>query len=114
MRAARTKYSTPKVHPHEAAAAEAIESPDPLDRRRREGPLGAATALRKEVVRHAPDRSPTGVAIGWPVANIRHRFGGYLRAAGIRISATLSSSTAATVRSTAETRNRAAYRHLMA
>jgi hypothetical protein len=32
-------------------------------------------------VRYAPDRSPTGVAIGWPVANIRHRFGGYLRAA---------------------------------
>jgi hypothetical protein len=34
-----------------------------------------------EGARHAPDRSPTGVAIGWPVANIRHRFGGYLRAA---------------------------------
>ena len=28
-----------------------------------------------------PDRSSTGVAIGWPVGMIRHRFGGHLRAA---------------------------------
>jgi len=49
--------------------------------RRCEGPLSAATVLLYGARSPRAGSSPTGVAIGWPVANIRHRFGGYLRAA---------------------------------
>src|SRR6266508_4062689 len=81
MRAARTKYSTPKVHPHEVVAAEAIGSPDLVDRAPVRETARRRDHLRSRRLSPRAGSSPTGIAIGWPVANIRHRFGGYLRAA---------------------------------
>ena len=79
IRAARTRYSTPKVRTSQDGDRSPLDRghPDP-------GPGPGARDPAQPRVRDACAREgmrPTGIAFGSPVHMIRHRFGGHLRAA---------------------------------
>ena len=86
--AARTWYSTPTGTTSCGGGHLSIRDPNIGSRAGARDRAGAV----EHAVRSAagPDRSSTGVAIGWPVGMIRHRFGGHLRAVRTKVFATLS------------------------